>query len=70
MQEDGAFHKIVLKVKDRIIKSFNTEALDLFEREFRFFEKVTNISGVLYPLPKDKRRAGIRRYSHFEFTQL
>ena len=52
-----------MKVKDRIIKSFSSEALDLFEREFRFFDKVTDISGALYPLPKEKRRAGIRRFA-------
>ena len=59
-----------MKVKDRIIKSFSSEALDLFEREFRFFDKVTDISGALYPLPKEKRRAGIRKYGLFNLTQF
>lgn len=53
-------------VKQRIIESFSSEALDLFEREFDFFDKVTSISGVLFPLPKEERRAGIRRYSLFK----
>jgi phosphatidylinositol 4-kinase A len=48
-------------VKDKIIESFTPEARDMFEREFDFFDKVTSISGVLFPLPKDERRAGIRR---------
>eukprot|EP00250_Pteridium_aquilinum_P018106 c23946_g1_i1 orf=664-6876(+) len=61
LQERNVFHDIVLRVKDRIIESFSPEALDMYEREFRFFDRVTNISGVLYPVPKEERRAGIRR---------
>lgn len=41
----------------------------MFEREFDFFDKVTSISGVLLPLPKEERRAGIRRY-YFTFMEL
>ncbi|RAL49359.1 hypothetical protein DM860_012792 [Cuscuta australis] len=48
-------------VRQRIIDSFSPKALDVFQREFDFFDKVTSISGVLYPLPKEERRAGIRR---------
>jgi phosphatidylinositol 4-kinase len=48
-------------VKQRIIDSFTPEANDVFLREFHFIDKVTSISGVLYPLPKEERRAGIRR---------
>jgi phosphatidylinositol 4-kinase len=48
-------------VKDKIIESFTPEARNMFEREFDFFDKVTSISGVLFPLPKEERRAGIRR---------
>ncbi|CAM6044662.1 unnamed protein product [Sphagnum compactum] len=54
-------YDIVPRVKRRIIDSFTPDALDIYQREFRFFEKVTAISGVLYPLPKDERRAQIRR---------
>lgn len=50
-------------VKEHIIDGFTPKALDLFKREFDFFDKVTSVSGVLYPLPKEERRAGIRRYS-------
>ncbi|KAM3239397.1 hypothetical protein P3L10_014431 [Capsicum annuum] len=48
-------------VRQRIIDSFNAKARDLFQREFDFFDKVTSISGALYPLSKEERRAGIRR---------
>ncbi|MCO5577947.1 hypothetical protein L7F22_031784 [Adiantum nelumboides] len=61
LQERNPFHDLVLRVRERIIESFNPPALDMFEREFRFFDKVTNISGILYPLPKEQRRAGIKR---------
>jgi phosphatidylinositol 4-kinase len=59
--QDNTLYDIVPRVKQRIINSFTPDALDIYEREFRFFAKVTAISGVLYPLPKDKRRAQIRR---------
>ncbi|KAH9576425.1 hypothetical protein CY35_01G160200 [Sphagnum magellanicum] len=59
--KDNTLYDIVPRVKQRIINSFTPDALDIYEREFRFFAKVTAISGVLYPLPKDKRRAQIRR---------
>ncbi|KAI3765649.1 hypothetical protein L2E82_15690 [Cichorium intybus] len=36
------------------------EAREVFRREFDFFEKVTSITGALYPLPKKERRAGIK----------
>jgi hypothetical protein len=56
-----AFQSLLPAVRDKIIESFTPEARDMFEREFDFFDKVTSISGVLFPLPKDERRAGIRR---------
>lgn len=58
-------YDIVPKVRQRIIDSFTPEAHNVFIHEFNFFDKVTSISGVLYPLPKDERRAGIRRYVSF-----
>ncbi|CAH1425938.1 unnamed protein product [Lactuca virosa] len=48
-------------VRDHIIDGFTPEAREVFHREFDFFEKVTSISGALYPLPKEERRAGIKR---------
>ncbi|KAH0920787.1 hypothetical protein HID58_020805 [Brassica napus] len=65
--KDGAFDKnasfqaILSELRQHIIDGFTPKALDLFNREFDFFEKVTSISGVLFPLPKEERRAGIRR---------
>ncbi|XP_022876280.1 phosphatidylinositol 4-kinase alpha 1 isoform X2 [Olea europaea var. sylvestris] len=59
--KDRSFQDLLPVVRQRIIDGFNPKALDLFEREFDFFDKVTSISGVLFPLPKEERRAGIRR---------
>jgi phosphatidylinositol 4-kinase A len=56
-----AFHSLLPAVRQKIIDSFTQDARDVFEREFDFFDKVTSISGVLFPLPKEERRAGIRR---------
>ncbi|KAJ0974487.1 hypothetical protein J5N97_016452 [Dioscorea zingiberensis] len=59
--KNNSFQSILPIVRQRIIDGFTPEARDLFEREFDFFDKVTSISGVLLPLPKEDRRAGIRR---------
>ncbi|KAD4179153.1 hypothetical protein E3N88_27744 [Mikania micrantha] len=56
-----AFLALLPVVREHIIDGFSPKAHDIFRREFDFFEKVTSISGVLYPLPKEERRAGIRR---------
>jgi phosphatidylinositol 4-kinase A len=60
--QPGNFHTILPEVRQKIVNGFTTEARDLFDREFAFFDNVTSISGVLFPLPKEERRAGIRRY--------
>ncbi|CAA0807594.1 Phosphatidylinositol 4-kinase alpha 1 [Striga hermonthica] len=57
----SAFQALLPVVRQRIIDGFSSKALDIFQREFDFFDKVTSISGVLFPLPKEERRAGIRR---------
>lgn len=57
-------------VREHIIDGFTPKALDLFKREFDFFDKVTSISGVLFPLPKEERRAGIRRYFSLSLTKF
>ncbi|KAL0348400.1 UNVERIFIED_CONTAM: Phosphatidylinositol 4-kinase alpha 1 [Sesamum angustifolium] len=59
--KNASFQELLPLVRERIIDGFNPTAHDIFQREFDFFDKVTSISGVLYPLPKDERRAGIRR---------
>ncbi|KAI4318629.1 hypothetical protein MLD38_032306 [Melastoma candidum] len=60
-EKQAAFQALLPAVRQRIIDSFNPKARDIFDREFDFFDKVTSISGVLSPLPKEERRAGIRR---------
>lgn len=60
--QNNSFQALLPIVRQRIIDGFTPKALDLFRREFDFFDKVTSISGVLFPLPKEERRAGIRRY--------
>ncbi|XP_078444700.1 phosphatidylinositol 3- and 4-kinase family protein [Wolffia australiana] len=59
--KSNSFQSLLPLLKQKIIDGFSPEAHDLFQREFDFFDKVTSISGVLFPLPKEDRRAGIRR---------
>ena len=63
--QNSSFQALLPIVRKHIIDGFTPKALDLFRREFEFFDKVTSISGVLFPLPKEERRAGIRRYILF-----
>lgn len=60
--QPNAFQSLLPAVRQKIVDGFTQEARDMFEREFDFFDKVTSISGVLFPLPKEERRAGIKRY--------
>uniref|UniRef100_A0A803LP33 1-phosphatidylinositol 4-kinase n=1 Tax=Chenopodium quinoa TaxID=63459 RepID=A0A803LP33_CHEQI len=60
-QKNSAFLALLPQVRERIVDSFSPKALDIFKREFDFFDKVTSISGKLFSLPKEERRAGIRR---------
>lgn len=66
--KNNSFQALLPVVRQRIIDGFSPKALDLFKREFDFFDKVTSISGVLFPLPKEERRAGIR--SELEKIQM
>lgn len=61
--QNSSFQALLPFVRQLIIDGFTPKARDLFQREFDFFDKVTSISGVLYPVPKEERRAGIRRYA-------
>ena len=56
-----AFQALLPVVRDKIIDGFSPKARAIFQREFDFFDKVTSISGVLFPIPKEDRRAGIRK---------
>jgi phosphatidylinositol 4-kinase len=57
----SAFQSLLPAVRQKIVDGFTPEARDIFEKEFDFFDQVTSISGVLFPVPKEERRAGIRR---------
>ncbi|KAJ7978384.1 phosphatidylinositol 4-kinase alpha 1-like [Quillaja saponaria] len=57
----GSFQALLPIVRQHIIEGFSPKAQDLFRREFDFIDKVTSISGVLFRVPKEERRAGIRR---------
>ncbi|XVF01443.1 hypothetical protein REPUB_Repub04eG0089700 [Reevesia pubescens] len=59
--KNSSFQVLLPIVRQRIIDGFTPKARGLFQREFDFFDKVTSISGVLFPLPKEERQAGIRR---------
>uniref|UniRef100_A0A1D1Y4R9 1-phosphatidylinositol 4-kinase n=1 Tax=Anthurium amnicola TaxID=1678845 RepID=A0A1D1Y4R9_9ARAE len=59
--KSSSFQALLPTIREKIIDGFNPEARDVFQREFDFFDKVTSISGVLFPLPKEERRAGIKR---------
>ncbi|CAL5377227.1 unnamed protein product [Camellia sinensis] len=59
--KNSSFLELLPVVRQRIIDGFTPKATDVFRREFDFFDKLTSISGVLFPLPKEERRAGIRR---------
>ncbi|KAK8941284.1 Phosphatidylinositol 4-kinase alpha [Platanthera zijinensis] len=61
LQMVNSFQAKLPILRQKIIDGFTPEARDLFQREFDFFDKVTSISGVLFPLPKEERRAGIKR---------
>eukprot|EP00850_Spirogloea_muscicola_P004369 SM000018S03734 [mRNA] locus=s18:1165042:1171898:- [translate_table: standard] len=52
--------EIVPRVRQRILDSLKPASLDHFEREFRYFDKVTSISGILKPVAKPERRARIQ----------
>ncbi|KAI8000236.1 Phosphatidylinositol 4-kinase alpha 1 [Camellia lanceoleosa] len=41
--------KLLPVVRQQIIDGFTPKATDVFRREFDFFDKVTSISGVLFP---------------------
>ncbi|XP_042000363.1 phosphatidylinositol 4-kinase alpha 1-like [Salvia splendens] len=56
-----AFQALLPVVREKIIDGFSPKARAIFQREFDFFDKVTSISGVLFPIPKEDRRAGIRK---------
>ncbi|KAF8378354.1 hypothetical protein HHK36_029693 [Tetracentron sinense] len=58
--KNSSFQALLPVVRRHIIDGFTPKAHDLFQREFNFFDKITSISGTLFLITKEKRRAGIR----------
>ena len=45
----------------QVMQQMPAEALEFLTEELGFFDAVTDISGALYPVPKDERKAGAVR---------
>ena len=55
-QRDPEIGDVLEKLADEIKASMTGSALQFYEREFSFFRKVTNISGIIRPFPKGPLR--------------
>ena len=55
-QKDPELGDVLEKLADDIKASMTGSALQFYEREFSFFRKVTNISGIIRPFPKGPLR--------------
>ena len=42
----------------QVMEQMPNEALEFLKAELDFFDRVTDISGELYPVPKDERKTG------------
>ena len=42
----------------QVMEQMPTEALEFLKAELDFFDRVNDISGELYPVPKDERKTG------------
>ena len=42
----------------QVMEQMPEEALEFLKAELDFFDRVTDISGELYPVPKDERKTG------------
>ena len=42
----------------QVMEQMPAEVLEFLKAELDFFDSVTKISGALYPVPKDERKAG------------
>lgn len=54
--QDTGLWDICQAVKDTVLKRLDSQAKEYFEAEHGTFQKVTDISGTLKPVPKVKRR--------------
>ena len=55
-EQDPVMYDKLLPVRKSIESLFNSQAQAFYEREFKFFNEITNISGVIKPYPKGKER--------------
>ncbi|BDA51126.1 phosphatidylinositol 4-kinase alpha [Coccomyxa sp. Obi] len=56
--KDTGLWEIAGQVQGQVFEQMPEELLRFLEDELAFFDKVTDISGSLYPVPKDERKAG------------
>jgi hypothetical protein len=53
-------HEVTVILRDNILSHMTQEALQFFETETEFFERITSISGELMPkMSKDEKKAKI-----------
>ena len=55
-QCDAEIGDLLMRLSDEIKAGMTGSALGFYEREFTFFRKVTNISGIIRPFPKGPQR--------------
>eukprot|EP00457_Paulinella_chromatophora_P000082 gb/GEZN01000082.1/.p1 GENE.gb/GEZN01000082.1/~~gb/GEZN01000082.1/.p1 ORF type:complete len:2398 (-),score=369.44 gb/GEZN01000082.1/:201-7394(-) len=58
---DSDFQDTVLKLNKAIVKNFKPAEKRFYFEEFRFFDDITNISGVLVPVPRKERKAELAK---------
>ncbi|KAK4878018.1 hypothetical protein RN001_010524 [Aquatica leii] len=55
-QKDPVLYDILESLSNKILSSLSGPAKSFYEREFDFFDKITNISGEIRPYPKGAER--------------
>ena len=53
---DPEIGDLLERLADQIKAGMTGSAVRFYEREFQFFQKVTNISGIIRPFPKGPQR--------------